>query len=448
MEEDDRFEGSIGALPRYATPLRETPFDRRRYLRRVGSAAAGAAGIALAGCGTPDGDRPEERTTDVGRSEVRTANAGGLRETLQQAEVGETVVVDTDETLQETLQWKSGVDLRGDGGMIRIAGGADADGIRTADVSDVIIRDITIDGQRDHQHGGNALIGGRNLGHVRNVRVQNCTLLNSYGNSITFHVKSGEVNDVYIGYNRIDRTRRHNVLFGVDGAGEIHDVIIEGNKLTNWYQAQAVGCFGQGSGWAYDVAMIGNYADHSVQRDNEGGYTFEERTHNCLLYANHVNDITGNGLSTSKEGYHNLIAENDTRNLESGSGSFVGNFRYHEPDGPPYENVVTCNYSYNDTNGAREQMTNGNNLFYRNRLEAWNSRRFVDRDIDGPPDHYGNDTGVPKADAGVPDGWATTTSIRYPSQTGYTAAEASWSRGSSDPDDPVTVDVNVYPNNW
>ena len=437
-----------------------------------GGATSNEATVSLDVTAPPSSGDPGDEyfTGDTHQS----SNYNSVQAAVNSLSARDTLVLDDTKTISSAVNLKSDIRIQGDSNTsphIRVSQGSGSDGLRPEGVSNVLIDGVVIDGQRgsgstNNNPGTNSLIGGRGLGKVSNLRIINCTVLESGGNGMTFHCDSSnsELQDIYVGFNTLDKPYRHGILFGTDPGGSggpnapslIHDCIVEGNSVTNWFKAQAYGCFGENGGWSENVAFIGNVADHSVQRDNEGGFIFEEQTRHCLHFANSINDTTGNCFSSSKNSYRNLHANNKGTNCSSASGCMIGSFNYHvdssEDYGPEtHDNVATKNVFENNTNGLRTQFCGCENYFYDNYL-TYTDRRFVKRQLINcsASDVYDvqNSSSVSKSGKGVPNDWETTTQVSYDAPSGSTGASAQWSRGSIDPNDAVSVDVSVNSSAW
>lgn len=412
---------------------------RRRVLRGIGilGGPVWAAQRSSAASSPPNGSGYYNGDT------VRSSDYRSLQAAVNDASARDTVAVDTDHTVSSTVTLKSDVKIEGDGGTITLADGADDDVLRTEDCENLWIDGVHIDGNKDNQSGAGRGIGGAAIGTITNIRVTNCKIEDCWGNAISFTADAANavISDIYLGNNELLRSGRHGIVCGVDGGGAtMRDVIYDSNTVVDADRAQHLGFFGHAGSTAENAAIIGNDVSKSTGEQKGAGCALEERTRNCVVYGNSYDDMMGKtGPIITKDGQNNLIAGNRVR--ETKQGAAILNFDYYEPNGPPTNNVVTHNDIANCNNGVRLNNLEGGNAVYRNRI------RNCGNGIGGNSDDVGavvlkSSRDVSREDVGIPDEIGT--SVTYRTPDGRVGAEASWSRGSPHPDDPVQVAVQTH----
>jgi len=436
--------------------------SRRDFIKSA--ACIGLAGLT-AGCSFLSGDSPNETTppptptpTPTPPPQIRTRVSSTLRtsefDTLQSAvdevRTGGALLIDTDFTLDRTVSLRSDMYVLGAGGTVSAAPNTSQDLLRLEDVSNVVINGITMDGGwnkvGDDGNTGTRLIGGVNLGSLRNIRIRNCTLKNTGLNAIELgEKKGGTIEDVYIANNTIQHSRNHGIILWVrKNSGKLRNVIVENNSVYDTYKAQAIGVFGRENAQTRNTAFLANYVNNAGLADKRGtNVAFEELTRNNVAYGN---EIVGNryalrsGIGASKDADNNIIANN--RVINCLRGIHVQNFEFYTPSGPPKNNLVIGN----DVSAGREG-------FYYNRLDGdlhvCNNRITNVTEViaaggrnTGSNYTFRNNGGsVSASKAGVPS--SIDSSVTYTNDSDTVVGEASWDRGSIDPDDPVSVSVTT-----
>ena len=412
---------------------------RRRVLRGIGVLSTPIwAGSAAA-------NPPNERGYYTGTT-VHSSNYRSLQAAVSDASARDTVVVDTDHTLSSHINLRSDIKIEGDGGTITLANGANDDVLRTEDCENVWIDGVHIDGNKANQSGDGRGIGGSSIGTISNIRVTNCHIENCWGNAISFTSDDAgtSITDIYLGHNELRRSGRHGIVLGVSGGdATMRDVMYDSNTVVDVDRAQHMGFFGHAGSTAKNAALIGNEVSKSTGREKGTGTALEEITRNCVVYGNSYDDMTGKtGPVVTKDGRNNLVAGNRVRNTEHGVG--ILNFNYYEPDGPPTNNVVTHNDIANCNNGVRLNNLEGGNVVYHNRIR--NCENGIGGNSDDGVTVFSNSSGTSRKSVGLPDEIGTGVTYRTPD--GRVGAEASWSRGSPHPDDPVRVTVQTYPERY
>ncbi len=431
--------------------------SRRHYLRTTITALTGLS-AGLAGCNStnPPTEQPPTRTTLENPSEtstvtttIRTTAHDGLRETIGAAEDGDAVVIDSDETVSSHINVRSNINIFGGGGIIRLEDNSPSGSIfRLEDVENVWIDGVKLDGNRTTQsNAGGGLIGGLRLGSVSNVRITNCTIKNAYSNGIMLGEKTqgkGNFSDIYIANNRILNCRRHGIILGVKNSpGTIHDVIIEGNRVKQFDAAIGITVFGVNGVNVHRVAIIGNTCRNTGGTSNGSAIAFEEQVHHCLAYANSV-EMWGrdsvNGLVCTKDAHQCILGNNRVRNSRDGLG--VMNFDYYQPQGPPKSNLVTHNDVMGCRSGFAYRNLEGDLTVYRNYM--MNNKKNINNQGNNTGDGYSitqNGPDVPRDPTGLPE--TIGTSVTYNEPDGTQIGTATWSRGTTSPENPVSVDVTT-----
>jgi len=418
---------------------------------------------------------------------VFASDFDGLQEAVDAVPEGGTVAVDTDFTLEETVDLRSDISLEGLGGTISAGPETNVDLLGTDDVSNVHINGLTVDGNRS-SNDGNRLIGGVNVGGVSNLRVTDCRLRNAALNAVELVATSeDELDDIYIANNTISGSANHGVILGVkEAAGTLHDVIIENNTITDTVEAQAIGVFGQDPGEEYNTAILGNTVDNTDNTSRNGtNIAFEEDAHDNIAYGNQVvcnPSANRSGIGATKNARHCIIGNNLVRDTRR--AYYIANWEYYEPEGPPRFNVVTQNVARNSVSGFYHRALEGDLAVTINRFldcgniieeEESNGSGYrislngpgVSADGIGLPDDIGDSVSYRAAsdDTAPPGSNDISHSVSYSDSTtavydhqhsnglrdsvsdvdtqGDLIAEATWDRGSPDPDDPVSVSVET-----
>ena len=394
------------------------------------------------GNGDDDTDDSDSTSGYFDGDELYSSDYDDLQAAVDDAAKRDTVVIDTDHTISANVELPSDLKVEGDGGTLTLDDGADDDVLRTDDCENVWIDGVHIDGNKANQSGAGRGIGGASIGSLSNIRVTNCRIEDCWGNGIELVADdAGDViQDIYIATNEILGTRRHPIVCGVSGgSATMHDVIYESNTIVGCDIAQHMGFFGHKGSVAENAALIGNDVSKADGLQRGSGTSLEEIVHNSIVYANTYDDMMGKtGPLVTKDGQNNLVARNSVRETKHGAG--VQNYDYYEPDGPPTDNIVTHNDIADCNNGVRLNNLEGGNVVHYNRI------RDCDNVIGGNSTDGAvlieNGSDVPSGDVGLPDEIGD--GVSYETPDGEVGAEASWSRGSPNPDDPVQVDVATH----
>jgi hypothetical protein len=396
-----------------------------------------------------------------------TSNAGGAQAAVDDADDGDVVVVDSDQLISEPIEVNSNVTIRGGGGRIKLEAESNADALRLEGVENVDVRGLHIDGNGPNQGGGVALIGGRSLHDVRNLRVTGCRLTNAPGNAISLHIDRARdtIQNIYIGGNYIENARRHGILIGASPAGEVTDVLIENNRIVDWSYAQAIGAFAQDRADTHGIGIVGNRVEHPAEGgdNNVATLVLEERVRNSLVHGNVIDcpTLRGNGPVVTKDTRNNLVSNNVCNVGKAGLGCI--NFHYYEPDGPPIGNVFTHNHVTGSKVGIRIRNCGGGNAYWNNSLHDCETmvrttdsdqrlgRRYLSNN--GPavslpptPDSNSRNWYLSEDGSSVPVDVSTDgapQSVSYTMTDASVSAEGTWYRGSKALNESVSVTVST-----
>jgi len=363
-----------------------------------------------------------------------------IQEAIDDAEDFDTIMIDVDYTFTETIRLKSNLKVQGDGGRLRMDDGADTHGLRTEDVHNVWINDVTIDGNRAN-NGTGRIIGGFNVGTISNIRVTNCTIENAGLHAINFsNDKRGEMKDIYIGNNVIKKPFSHGILCGGKGSdpNSLHDMIIENNEITDAFNAQSIGVFGQDECDTFNVAILGNTCLQNLkqERNDDTAIAFEEQVRDSIGYGNVVR-MSGkdeNGFSVTKDAKGCIVGNNRIRNCQFGMACM--NLDFYMPDGPPQHNLFTHNEVDNCRAGFHYRNLQGNLMVYYNRMTNVEELISKSNNSGGGYNVSRNGPSVPERETGPPNQIGS--GVDY-SVDGEVVGEAQWSRGGNSPYEPVSV---------
>ncbi len=371
---------------------------------------------------------------------------GGLQAAVDGTPARGVLLIDEDVTVSSRIDLPSNLKIQGDGGTISVAGTRtrtfEGDG-----VENVWIDGIDWNGRRNSHYFGMSMFEG----DCANIRITNNVLREASGNFVSFRTRGAGTlqEDIYVGGNVLRNEREprddgHGIVWGSDDEGEGRHVLFEGNMLRNYGASQGIGFFANERegpvGRLEKFAAVGNEILWEGRGRQLGGHgvVAEGNTHRCVLYGNHVEgpDNPFNGLSVTKEGEKNLVVRNYS---EVGkSGLTIQNYEFYEPSGPPSHNIFARNLVRNSDAGFHLRNTDTPNAVFQNRFED------CDTDIrlsGSRTSGYWENNGGYAGEVGVPADLGT--SVWVQTNDGSWSGAASWSRGSSAPDDPVRVNVSV-----
>jgi hypothetical protein len=288
-------------------------------------------------------------------------------------------------------------------------------------------------------------------GNCTNIRITNNVLREASGNFMSFRARGAGTlqEDIYVGGNvlrneREPRDNGHGIVWGADDGAEGRNVLFEGNLIRNYGADQGVGFFANDRegpvGSLENFAAIGNEILWEGRSRQKGGHGViaEGNTHRCVMYGNRVRgpDNPFDGLTVSKEGEENLVVRNYAEVKKAGLS--IQNYDFYEPNGPPSHNIFARNLVRNSVMGFHLWNTDTPNAVFENRFEnCGTDLRLTDARTNG----YWEDNGDYSGAVGVPA--ELDTSVWVVTDDGSWSGAASWSRGSSAPDDPVRVNVSV-----
>lgn len=381
---------------------------------------------------------------------LRSSEYDSLQAAVNAASARDRVLVDTDHVLNDWVTLKSDILVLGDGGTIRAADGTGSDVLRPENVTNVWIDGVTIDGGWEGPDGdggnvGTRLIGGINPGPVSNLRVTNCTLRNSGLNAIELGEKGGAtIEDVYVANNTITNARNHGVvIWAEDDPGEstVRNAIVEDNLVERFHRAQGIGFFGRGNSYVENVAILNNRVKDTATTDMAGAaVALEENVRYGIAYGNDVTGRRGakNGCAVTKSAKDCAVLRNRVDGAQGGITALSFAFFDGDPNAPVDRAVFARNYATDADHGFSYQKIDGRVHVANNRFENTGSPVINDRgDNTGTITFENNGAGV--SDAGLPASRGT--GVSY--SDARSSVEASWSRGSVDPNDPVEVSVSV-----
>jgi hypothetical protein len=429
--------------------------SRRRFLSRA--ACIGGVGLSvLAGCSSRETTTPSPTESPAtptpqpnGVEEVtpRTLPLSeyiDMQEAISDAADFDTVEIDVDETFTDPIVLKSNLRVQGNGGTLRMDQDANTHGLRTENVQNVWINGVTIDGNRAQNSTGR-IIGGFNLGSISNIRVTNCTIRNAGLHAINFsNDKQGEMQDIYIANNVITKPFSHGILCGGKSTkpNSLHDMIIENNTVTDVFNAQSIGVFGQNGCDTYNVAILGNTCVQNLKEENndDTAIAFEEQVRDSIGYGNTIRMLgkDENGFTITKDGRGCIVGNNDITNCQFGLGCF--NLDFYMPDGPPRHNLFTHNRVENCGSGFHYRNLDGDLSVYYNRMIR--NDKVIDMKSNSGSGYFISQNGptVPEVGTGVPDEIGV--GVDY-SANGSVIARARWDRGSPSPYHPVSVNAKT-----
>jgi len=409
--------------------------------------------VSVGGESDGSGGREGDNTYYDGKK-LATSEYGGIQAAVDAASAKDVISVDADETVSSVVALKSDIKIEGAGGVITAADGSSKDMLRPGEVSNVWIDGIHLDGGWEGPNGdggnvGTRCIGGVNVGPVDNIRITNCTIENSGLNAVNFVDKNGdEMTDIYIANNTIRNSRNHGILLGVrdenGSGGLVENLLIRGNQVDDSYDAQAIGCFGQDGGVARNCAIVDNMIDQRGGVDPSGAnIALEEEVENCIVYANTIlgdPNASRGGPNITKDGRNCILGNNYVK--DCARSIVVKNHSYYEPDGPPRYSLVIKNEVVDGSDGFFYSDLDGDLHVSDNCFTNCN-KGITDGGSNTGTNYtfYNNGPSVSSAKVGIPDNVGT--SVTYTDEDGNTIGSGTWSAGSVDPSNPVSVSVSA-----
>lgn len=153
------------------------------------------------------------------------------------ATAGDVVVLDTDETVDETIFLNSGVSYLSDNShTLTLANGVDGNlFVLPEPATNIRIRGLVLDQNGQNQTTGRGILGIV-TGEVRNVRILDTTILNAHVDAIKLTADGGDITDVLIRGNvaeSLSNGTGHGIVAGINGSGLVGERIrIDGNNIS------------------------------------------------------------------------------------------------------------------------------------------------------------------------------------------------------------------------
>jgi nitrous oxidase accessory protein len=154
--------------------------------------------------------------TAAAEERIRASDAGGIEAAIEQAESGDTVVVDG--TFEETeISMRSGVDVVGQDNGPAAVSGARGDVLRVENVSNVRIEGLTVDGEGEAAR----CIGSGKPNQISDVAVENCDVADAKNGIHLRGIDDDQrFRDVTIANNEVRNTENFGIFVGIDKRGD------------------------------------------------------------------------------------------------------------------------------------------------------------------------------------------------------------------------------------